>query len=103
MEQEWVQQRTAKEPPETSRESRKGWLAAAAMQEFSPRLWRLFAILWLWFLVFALVNLLRTHPAPASLLSALMCVVVFVGIYVWLMMRHAFQGEQASRLSYRTP
>jgi two-component system, NarL family, sensor histidine kinase DesK len=101
MEQEWVQQRTEKEPPGISREGRKGWLAAA--QGFSPRLWRLFAILWLWFLVFAFVNLRSTHPAPASLLQVLVCVVIFVGIYVWLMVRHAFRVEQASRLSYRTP
>ncbi|MDQ2785031.1 MAG: sensor histidine kinase [Chloroflexota bacterium] len=86
-----------------------------------PRLWRLSARLplpadrpvpsafWLFitvgvlfFLIYPLRELLRTHLSPGRLVVALIGMVIFVSIYLWVMLREPFRLAPLSAAEVRT-
>ncbi|HET8628364.1 MAG TPA: histidine kinase dimerization/phosphoacceptor domain-containing protein, partial [Thermomicrobiales bacterium] len=58
-----------------------------------PRtLWRLFCVVWLFFLAFPIAGLLGQSARPPALLGDLAGMALFVACYLWLMLRRPFAG-----------
>ena len=56
-----------------------------------PRwIWRLFSLMWLFFLIFPITGLLHAHPAVGQLLVILIGMAGIVTLYLWLMLRRPF-------------
>lgn len=74
-------------------ESERGGIAARAAAEpvVSPALWALFTMIWLLFLFYPIRDLLAAHLSPVRLCIGLAGMVVFVGLYLWLMLHDPFR------------
>ena len=62
-----------------------------AVYRVLPRgIWRLFSAVWLFFFVFPIYGLPRSHPTPGRLLVVTTGMMMIVGIYLWLMLHRPF-------------
>jgi two-component system sensor histidine kinase DesK len=67
-----------------------------AVYRVLPRgIWRLFSAVWLFFFLFPIFALPRTHPAAGQLLIVVTGTAMIVGIYLWLMLRRPFPDTAA--------
>jgi two-component system sensor histidine kinase DesK len=73
-----------------------------AFSGISVRLWRLYAQAWLVCLLFPIIFLAQTPPAPARLLIALSGLVIFVVTYTWFMWPHPVSSGTRGRSGFRT-
>jgi two-component system, NarL family, sensor histidine kinase DesK len=65
--------------------------SGGAIYRVLPRgIWRLFSAVWLFFFLFPIFALPRTHPAAGRLLIVMTGIAMIVGIYLWLMLRRPF-------------
>ena len=64
---------------------------------------RILSMVWLVFLAYPINDLLRSAPAKTDLIPALSGVAMFVGIYLWIMLRNPFSLAPASTYKERAP
>jgi two-component system sensor histidine kinase DesK len=71
--------------------------ADAPLRRLLPFAWPLFASMWLVFPVGIAVGVLRAgHLAPAGLLAFLASTAAYASVYLWIMLRYPFRGEEVS-------
>src|SRR5437773_3469673 len=67
----------------------------------SLRLWRLYAYFWLVCLLFPILALVQTNPAPAQWFVALAGLLIFVTSYCWVMWPHPLSSVGRARAQSR--
>lgn len=82
-------------------ESLTGLRIDTADRVIPPAFWMLGTVCCLLFLSFPLSELLRIHPTRAHLFVVLAGMVIFVGIYLWLMLREPFRAAPLSASEVR--
>ena len=68
-----------------------------AASGISVRLWRLYAYFWLVCLVFPIFSLIQTPPLGFHLLIAILCLIIFIATYFWVMWPHPLNDRVRSR------
>jgi Flp pilus assembly protein TadB len=68
----------------------------------SLRLWRLYAYFWLVCLLFPILALVQTHPAPVHWFIALAGLAIFVISYFWVMWPHLLRRGEYTRSPVRS-
>lgn len=64
-----------------------------AIYRVLPRgLWRLFSLVWLFFLVFPIYGLVHAHRTPGRVIATLAGMAIIIAAYLWLMLRRPFPG-----------
>jgi two-component system sensor histidine kinase DesK len=76
-------------------EELKEMIAASGI---SVRLWRLYAYFWFICLFFPILSLIQTPPPGVHLLIIASGLIVFVGIYFWIMWPHPLSDRARTRL-----
>jgi two-component system sensor histidine kinase DesK len=69
-----------------------------AASGISVRLWRLYAYFWFICLFFPILSLVQTHPSGVHLLIIGSGLIIFVGIYFWVMWPHPLSDRARTRL-----
>jgi two-component system sensor histidine kinase DesK len=64
----------------------------------SVRLWRLYAYFWFTCLLFPILSLIQTPPSGVHLLIIASGLMIFVGIYFWVMWPHPLSDRARTRL-----
>jgi two-component system, NarL family, sensor histidine kinase DesK len=64
----------------------------------SVRLWRLYAYFWFICLFFPILSLIQTPPSGVQLLIIASGLIIFVGIYYWVMWPHPLSDRARTRL-----
>jgi two-component system, NarL family, sensor histidine kinase DesK len=67
----------------------------------SVRLWRLYAYFWFICLFFPILSLIQTPPSGVHLLIIASGLIIFVGIYFWVMWPHPLSDRARTRLGMR--
>ena len=68
----------------------------------SVRLWRLYAYFWFICLLSPILSLIQTPPSGVHLLIIASGLIIFVGIYFWVMWSHPLSDRARTRLGLRT-
>jgi len=62
-----------------------------AVYRVLPRgIWRLFSVVWLFFLIFPITGLLHTRPTAGRLVVIVIGMAIIIAVYLWLMLRRPF-------------
>ncbi len=69
-----------------------------AASGISVRLWRLYAYFWFICLFFPILSLIQTPPSGVHLLIIASGLIIFVGIYFWVMWPHPLSDQARTRL-----
>jgi two-component system, NarL family, sensor histidine kinase DesK len=72
-----------------------------AVSGISVRLWRLYAYFWFICLFFPILSLNQTPPSGVHLLMIASGLIIFVGIYFWVMWPHPLSDRARTRLGMR--
>jgi two-component system sensor histidine kinase DesK len=69
---------------------------AATDRVVHPAVWTLFTVIWLLFLFYPIRDLLAAHRSLSRTGGFLACMLLFVGIYLWLMLHEPFRDTPFS-------
>ncbi len=73
----------------------------APRRKLPPFGWALFTAVWLLFPIGFVIQMLRAGLSPVGMLVFLASMVAFVGVFVWLMLRHPFPDSGLTLLELR--
>jgi two-component system, NarL family, sensor histidine kinase DesK len=85
---------TDNERPTISAGGASGRVADASLRRLLPLAWPLFTLMWVSFSIGYVVETLRADLTTFRLLAFLVSMAAFVAVFLWLMLRYPFRGDE---------